>query len=137
MDLAVGEGVQSNVIVGSIGVKSIPLFSHKHKSAANLAGQNVIVLQRNEFEIEQISAIKAQRNKTLALFQELEQYRPTLENQDNIGLLKKALDGGQINLITYIQEVNFFIDAQKNYLDVEYSYYSELAILNKYNLINL
>lgn len=120
----------------SIGI-SIPLFSHKHKSAANLAGQNVIVLQRNEFEIEQISAIKAQRNKTLALFQELEQYRPTLENQDNIGLLKKALDGGQINLITYIQEVNFFIDAQKNYLDVEYSYYSELAILNKYNLINL
>lgn len=120
----------------SIGI-SIPLFSHKHKSAANHAGQNVIVLQRNEFEIEQISAIKAQRNKTLALFQELEQYRPTLENQDNIGLLKKALDGGQINLITYIQEVNFFIDAQKNYLDVEYSYYSELAILNKYNLINL
>ena len=120
----------------SIGI-TIPLFSHKHKSAANIAEQNVIVMRRNEFEIEQISAIKAQRNKTLALFQELEQYRPTLENQDNIGLLKKALDGGQINLITYIQEVNFFIDAQKNYLDVEYSYYSELAILNKYNLINL
>ncbi|MBR3830652.1 MAG: TolC family protein, partial [Muribaculaceae bacterium] len=103
----------------SVGV-SIPLFSHKYKSDANIANREAIRLQSEEYEIEQIANLKSQRANALALFQELEEYRPTLQNQDNIGLLKKALDGGQINLITYIQEINFFIEAQKNYLNVEY-----------------
>lgn len=120
----------------SVGV-SIPLFSHKHKSDANIANREAIRLQSEEYEIEQIANLKSQRANALALFQELEEYRPTLQNQDNIGLLKKALDGGQINLITYIQEVNFFIEAQKNYLNVEYNYYKELTLLNRYRLINL
>ena len=120
----------------SIGI-SLPIFSHKHKYEANIANIEAIKFQREEYEIEQLSKLKAQRANALALYQELEQYRPTLENQDNIGLLKKALDGGQINLITYIQEVNFFIEAQKNYLNVEYRYYKELALLNRYKLFNL
>lgn len=120
----------------SVGV-SIPLFSHKYKSDANIANREAIRLQSEEYEIEQIANLKSQRANALALFQELEEYRPTLQNQDNIGLLKKALDGGQINLITYIQEINFFIEAQKNYLNVEYNYYKELTLLNRYRLINL
>ena len=79
--------------------------------------------------------MKLQRNKAIALYQELQQYRPMLENQDNITLLKKALDGGQINLITYIQEVNFFLEAQQNYIDVEYRYYQALTFLNRYTLL--
>lgn len=120
----------------SVGV-SIPLFSHKHKSEANIASRDAIKFQCEEYEIEQISKLKSQRANALALYQEMELYHPTLGNQDNIGLLKKALDGGQINLITYIQEVNFFIEAQKNYIDVEYRYHKELALLNRYNLLNL
>ena len=120
----------------SIGV-SIPLFSHKNKTEANLAQLKAIDLQSNAIEVNRISQIKAQRNNAIALFQELEQYRPILENQDNIKLLKKALDGGQINLITYIQEVNFFIEAQNNYLNVEYNYHKALATLNQYQLLKI
>jgi hypothetical protein len=82
-----------------------------------------------------LAQIKVQRSNAISLYNELEQLRPTLENNDNILLLKKALDGGQISLITYIQEVNFFLEAQKNYLDVEYNYYQLLASLNKYTLL--
>ena len=120
----------------SIGV-SIPLFSHKNKIEANVAQLKAIDLQSNAIEVNRISQIKAQRNNAIALFQELEQYRPILENQDNIKLLKKALDGGQINLITYIQEVNFFIEAQNNYLNVEYNYHKALASLNQYQLLKI
>ena len=68
-----------------------PLFSHKNKIEANVAQLKAIDLQSNAIEVNRISQIKAQRNNAIALFQELEQYRPILENQDNIKLffLKK------------------------------------------------
>ena len=75
------------------------------------------------------------RTNAISLFQEMEEYRPTLEDTNNIELLKKALDGGQINLITYIQEVNFFLEAQQNFIDIEYRYHQTLASLNKYTLL--
>ena len=119
----------------SIGI-TLPTFSQRHKSATIKATQELISLQNKEFEIGKLAQLNVQRENAIRLFQEMENYRPTLENQDNITLLKKALDGGQINLITYIQEVNFFLEAQQNYLDVEYRYYQTLASLNRYSLLN-
>lgn len=118
----------------SIGI-SIPTFSKRHKKEAIVASQKAISLQSNAYEIEKLAQLKVQRSNAISLYHELEQLRPTFENNDNILLLKKALDGGQISLITYIQEVNFFLEAQKNYLDVEYNYYQTLASLNKYTLL--
>ncbi len=118
----------------SIGL-SLPVFSRKYKSEAINAGQTALKLQCDAFEIDRIAQMKSQRTNAISLFQELQQYKPILEDNNNIGLLKKALDGGEINLITYIQEVNFFLEAQKNYLDVEYRYYLELASLNRYSLL--
>ena len=110
-------------------------FSQRHKTAAIKASQAAIALQSNEFEIGRLAQLNVQRENAISLYQEIEAYRPTLENQDNITLLKKALDGGQINLITYIQEVNFFLEAQQNYLDIEYRYHKALANLNRYRLL--
>lgn len=118
----------------SIGV-SIPLFSKKHKVEAIAATQKAINLQNNAFEIERMTQLKVQRSNAIALYQEMLYYKPILENHDNINLLKKALDGGQISLITYIQEVNFFLEAQQNYIDVEYRYFQALASLNRYTLL--
>ncbi len=120
----------------SIGV-TIPLFSQKHKVEAITATQKAINLQNNAFEIERLSQLKVQRANAINLYQEMLEYKPVLENHNNINLLKKALDGGQINLITYIQEVNFFLEAQQNFIDVEYRYYQALASLNRYALLDI
>ncbi len=118
----------------SVGI-SIPTFSKRHKKATIEASQKALYLQSNAYEIEKSAQLKVQRANAISLLQELEEYRPTFENNDNIALLKKALSGGQISLITYIQEVNFFLDAQQNYLDIEYRYHQALATLNKYILL--
>lgn len=118
----------------SVGI-SIPTFSKRHKKAAIEASQKALSIQSDAYEIEKSTQMKVQRANAISLLQEMDEYRPTLENNDNISLLKKALDGGQISLITYIQEVNFFMEAQQNYLDVEYRYYQALATLNKYLLL--
>ena len=49
--------------------------------------------------------------------------------RSNAALLKKALAGGQINLITYIQETNYFLEARAELLDLEYRYAKALATL--------
>ena len=118
----------------SVGI-SIPAFSKRHKKESIMAIQKVVSLQSNVLEIEKIAQINVLRTNAISLFQEMEEYRPTLEDTNNIKLLKKALDGGQINLITYIQEVNFFLKAQQNFIDLEYRYYQTLASLNKYTLL--
>ena len=120
----------------SIGL-TIPLFSQKHKAEAISATQKAINLQNNAFEIERLCQLKVQRANAIALYQEMLEYKPILENHNNINLLKKALDGGQINLITYIQEVNFFLEAQQDYIDVEYRYHQALASLNRYALLDI
>ena len=118
----------------SVGI-SIPTFSKRHKKESIIATQKAISLQSNALEIEKIAQINVLRTNAISLFQEMEEYRPTLEDTNNIELLKKALDGGQINLITYIQEVNFFLEAQQNFIDIEYRYHQTLASLNKYTLL--
>jgi outer membrane protein TolC len=120
----------------SIGL-TIPLFSQRHKVEAVSATQKAINLQNSAFEIERLCQLKVQRANAIALYQEMLEYKPILENHNNINLLKKALDGGQINLITYIQEVNFFLEAQQDYIDVEYRYHQALASLNRYALLEI
>ena len=41
-----------------------------------------------------------------------------------------AYNGGQINVITYLQEISYFESAQAEYLAAEYSYYTDLTTLN-------
>lgn len=118
----------------SIGI-TIPAFSKRHKKNAIEASQKALSLQNKAYEIEKSAQLKVQRANAISLLQEMEDYRPTIEDNDNFTLLKKALDGGQISLITYIQEVNFFLEAQQNYLDIEYRYHQALATLNKYLLL--
>ena len=44
-----------------------------------------------------------------------------------------AYKGGQINVITYIQELNYYLSARETRLDAEYQLRLALITLNKYN----
>lgn len=48
-------------------------------------------------------------------------------------LLLMAYKGGQINVITYIQELNYYLSAREARLDAEYQLRLALITLNKYN----
>lgn len=51
-------------------------------------------------------------------------------------LLDMALKGGQINVITYIQELNYYLSARRNYLSADYAYRQALVDLNRYSTEN-
>lgn len=118
----------------SVGL-SLPFFSQRHKVAAAKSMLQATTYDMDAIRIEQISKIYAQRANAVSLFKEIETYRPIFEDSDNLMLLRKALDGGEISLLDYLQEVNYFLEARKDYMDVIYQYHCQLAQLNRYTLL--
>lgn len=47
-------------------------------------------------------------------------------------LLDMAFKGGQINVLTYIQELNYYLNARRDYLAADYAYRQALMTLNRY-----
>ena len=45
-----------------------------------------------------------------------------------------AYHGGETNVITLIQEMNYYLQARQEYLDADYAYRAALASLNRYDL---
>ncbi len=114
---------------------SLPLFSNRNKVAASKALLRSFENEETSVEVAKLSAMYSDRAKVLTLHKEMNEYRPVFEDSNNIALLKKALDGGEISLLTYLQEVNYFLSAQREYMDVVYQYHYSLARLNRYELL--
>ena len=114
---------------------SLPLFSNRNKVAASKALLRSLENEETSVEVAKLSAMYSDRAKVLTLHKEMAEYRPVFEDSNNIALLKKALDGGEISLLTYLQEVNYFLSAQREYMDVVYQYHYSLARLNRYELL--
>lgn len=76
------------------------------------------------------------RNVALNLARKIDEYGKIFDNGNQDQLLRQALDGGEINLITYLQEVNYFMEARLDYESVCHEYNKMLAKLNRTNLIS-
>ena len=114
---------------------SLPFFSNRNKVAASKALLRSLENEETSVEVAKLSAMYSDRAKVLTLHKEMAEYRPVFEDSNNIALLKKALDGGEISLLTYLQEVNYFLSAQREYMDIVYQYHYSLARLNRYELL--
>ena len=114
---------------------SLPLFSNRNKVAASKALLRSLENEETSVEVAKLSEMYSDRAKVLMLHKEINEYRPVFEDSNNIALLKKALDGGEISLLTYLQEVNYFLSAQREYMDIVYQYHYSLARLNRYELL--
>lgn len=114
---------------------SLPLFSNRNKVKAAKAMLRSMEYTQTDIEVSKLSAMYSDRAKAIVLFDEVNEYKPIFEQCNNIALLKKALDGGEISLLTYLQEVNYFLQAQQEYMNVVYQYHYTIARLNKYSLL--
>lgn len=114
---------------------ALPIFSNRNKVSASKTLLRSLEYEETSVEIEKLSMMYNDRAKVLVLYNEIEDYRAVFEDSNNIKLLKKALDGGEISLLTYLQEVNYFLSAQREYMDIVYQYHYALARLNRYELL--
>ncbi len=115
----------------SIGV-SIPLFSSRHKTKAAEAEVAAIEFEAEAYRTSIDADWKSLRQQALRLEDESTHYAQTLNSLDSGRLLKLALDGGEINLLAYLQEIAYFQRANRDYLALRHEYVTTVAKLNSY-----
>ncbi len=112
---------------------TLPFFNGKKKTEASKIKLQSLQLQENTELHKIFDMMMGEYANAMALKELIDEYREVACNRSNIELLKKALDGGQINFLTYMQEVNFFLTAHSDFHEALYKYNVSLAKLQRYN----
>ena len=111
---------------------SLPVFSTRHKRKA--AAYQVQAMQEAYASTlsNRISEMKSCRAQAVRLSEQLSEIAPVVLDKRPAELLHKALKGGEISLLTYLQELNYFLEAQLDYTDTLCGYQLLMARLNRY-----
>ncbi len=114
---------------------SLPFFQNRKARAAALT-------RAESARISNESAIAARRADVISTLRDMEllqrqidEYNRIFGDNSYLPLLLLAYKGGQINVIDYLSEVNYFFSITKDYLDCQYKYNQSLSSLNRYNLL--
>lgn len=127
-------GGSDETLNGFVVGLSIPLFENKNtvrKAKAQFEYSNAL-LEDNTRNLK--SSLLQLYEQAVALRTSCKEYGEILSGQQEVELLNKALQAGQISLIDYFVELATFYDSRQNYLDVEKEYYIALARLYQYKL---
>lgn len=128
-------GYASEKIVGehfrgiSVGV-SIPLWENKNKvkhAKAQLRSAEAVL---QDGKIQFYNHLQQLYAKSQGLQQNAAKYRQTLKSHNNESLLKKSLDLGEISLLTYLLEAEYYYDTVNKALEAERDYQLTLAELS-------
>lgn len=120
----------NGVVVGF----SFPLFENRNK--VKMARTRVLSL-----DYRQEDASSTARSALWQLYEEarrlqasIQEYEDTFARQQDLSLLRKALDGGQISMIEYFVEVSLVYQSKDNLLELENRYQKAMARLYKSRL---
>lgn len=113
----------------SIGM-TLPIWSRKHAtlSASDnaLASRFDVIAKQTELK----SKLNSDYANAQSLYSQMNQYGPLVEGVNNLTLLRKAFDGGELNLLNYLQEVNYFLEACLEYVALSKEYALIASTLN-------
>ncbi len=98
---------------------AIPLWENKNTiklaKAQNLALHSI----EADLDLYYYQHLKSKYFKAIELYKTVEDYRSNLQALSNTHLLKKALEKGEINLIEFIMEQEFYYQSYNNLLEME------------------
>ena len=120
----------------SLGL-TLPVFSTRNKiKAAELLrqSQEIAALQTRVNAVSQTFALLFQVEM---LKQRSAEAKQLIDETDYSRLLRLALDGGEISLVDYLTENNYYMQFEEEYLDICYQYQCAAARLNKYSFKSL
>lgn len=132
-------GYMSEKVVGekfqgiTVGV-SIPLWENKNR--VKQAKMQVRAAERTleDTKIQFYNRLQNLFMKSSALQENALNYRNALSSYSNEVLLKKALDAGEISLLDYLLEIEYYYDAMNNVLEAERDFNLSMAELSAVEL---
>lgn len=114
---------------------SLPLFSVRHRRAA-AAEQLASQLAENDrimLEIHlNIVSDYARAHKLKSSLNDYDKLFPN-QNDDYLHLLRRAFDGGQMTLIIYLYELNYYSETRSRYIDLQSQFVNTMASLNRFD----
>lgn len=111
---------------------TLPFLTQRRKAKAAVMRLEAQTLESELSLIKLESELQGEYETALGYQELLKEYRGVMDDDSNFELLKKALDAGQINFLTYMQELNYFLSARRDFLDIHYRYHLALARLQRY-----
>lgn len=111
---------------------TLPVYSRNSVKSAAAAEELALNLDNEVKKNEMIAEANADYAKVGILKRRLAALGPAIENTNNARLLKLALDGGEISLLEYLQEINYFVEAAREYNAAKMDYILTLASLARW-----
>ncbi len=113
----------------TLGV-SIPLWENKNRVKQARTALKAAEIRREDTRIQFYNRLRNQYQRAYGLQIAADNYRQSLINLNNVTLLKKALDAGQISLLEYMVEIGIYYDTITQALEAERDFglaYAELS----------
>jgi outer membrane protein TolC len=120
----------NGVVVGF----SLPLFSNRHHVRASRAQLTNSKYLKRAADVQLRSELAQRYAEARSLQSTIQAYRNALQGTRNIDLLRRALEGGEINITDYFVESAVVYQSQLNLLNLESRYRKALANLYKNSL---
>lgn len=111
---------------------SLPFFSSRNRSKAAKAEVLAKALDSDSYRISSHAAIIADASNARRLKCRLSAFEQTFEATDYTSILNRLYENGQISVIDYITEINYYLDIRRQYLKLQNDYQLTLAALNRY-----
>ena len=113
---------------------TIPLFSNRNNVRQAKAQSLYTDLQLESTTSAVESELRQLYNQSLALKTSMDEYNTVLKSQNNLALLNKAIQTGQISMIEYFVDVTTLYQSMQNYMQLQNEYQKVMAQLYKYKL---
>ncbi len=131
-------GYVHNVEIGehfngvSLGV-SLPMFTGKHRERAALSDAEAAEYNLDACRSQLHAALLSDYAVATKLGERIDSRKSLFTDGRYGDALAKAFNGGQMNLLDYLYETNFFIETKFDYIDLVARYHKLLVSLNRYN----
>ncbi len=102
----------------TVGV-SIPLWENRNRVKQAKIQTSATSATFEDSKIQFYNRLQALYQKAVALQQNAQKVRQAIDNNNNEPLLKKALDAGEISLLDYLLEIEFYYNAINKALEAE------------------
>lgn len=116
-----------------VGV-SIPLFSNRHKVRQARAENRSARLQVENTSFTVENELQTLYNQALSLKASMDEYDRLFHTQNNLTLLNKAIQAGQISMIEYFVDVTTYYQSMQNYFQLQNQYQKVMAQLYRFRL---
>jgi outer membrane protein TolC len=114
---------------GIVAGISLPLFSNRHKVKTAEATWRSLDLQRSNALMEANSELTRLYTEATGLQTSIAEYHDALQAGRSLELLRKALDGGEINITEYFVEVSVIYQSRDNMIGLENRFRKAVATL--------